>query len=296
MLQDAGFNLYGYVPNMAANIIMLVVFALSTIVHFLQVVRYRQWWLLLLPVGTLAEVGGYIPRLKGHYHPTLRDPYVATMCLLIITPCLFAAVHFTVLGRMCTLFPRKYTLVRPVLVMPFFVTVDVASLVIQGVGAANAGTSDSAEAAESGSTIAAVGVGVQLAGYLLFFVLFSIFYYRIRRDPPPGLSQMHTLMIATMISSGWIILRSIYRLIEMGEGWDGVINNTEWCLFVFDAVLVFFAVTVYNIVHPGKYLPKKFSWNYNPDKDGIWWENKNENELESPPVAYPEKPLPVKEV
>jgi len=61
MLQDAGFNLYGYVPNMAANIIMLVVFALSTIVHFLQVVRYRQWWLLLLPVGTLAEVGGYIP-------------------------------------------------------------------------------------------------------------------------------------------------------------------------------------------------------------------------------------------
>ena len=190
---------------------------------------------------------------------------------------------------MCTLFPRKYTLVRPVLVMPFFVTVDVASLVIQGVGAANAGTSDSAEAAESGSTIAAVGVGVQLAGYLLFFVLFSIFYYRIRRDPPPGLSQMHTLMIATMISSGWIILRSIYRLIEMGEGWDGVINNTEWCLFVFDAVLVFFAVTVYNIVHPGKYLPKKFSWNYNPDKDGIWWENKNENELESPPVAYPEK-------
>lgn len=197
---------------------------------------------------------------------------------------------------MCTLFPRKYTLVRPVLVMPFFVTVDVASLVIQGVGAANAGTSDSAEAAESGSTIAAVGVGVQLAGYLLFFVLFSIFYYRIRHDPPPGLSQMHTLMIATMISSGWIILRSIYRLIEMGEGWDGVINNTEWCLFVFDAVLVFFAVTVYNIVHPGKYLPKKFSWNYNPDKDGIWWENKNENELESPPVAYPEKPLPVKEV
>jgi len=61
MLQDAGFNLYGYVPNMAANIIMLVVFALSTVVHTWQVVRYRQWWLLLLPVGTMAEVGGYIP-------------------------------------------------------------------------------------------------------------------------------------------------------------------------------------------------------------------------------------------
>ncbi|WFD19471.1 hypothetical protein MCAP1_001701 [Malassezia caprae] len=136
---------------------------------------------------------------------------------------------------------------------------------------------------------------VHLAGYLLFFLLFSIFYYRIRRDPPPGLAQMHTLMIATMISSGWVILRSIYRLIEMGEGWDGVINETEWCLFVFDACFVFFAVTVYNIVHPGKYLPKNFSWNYNPDKHGIWWGDEKENELESPPVAYPENAFLPKE-
>ena len=54
--ENAGISTY-----QKGDIIMLVVFALSTIVHFLQVVRYRQWWLLLLPVGTLAEVGGYIP-------------------------------------------------------------------------------------------------------------------------------------------------------------------------------------------------------------------------------------------
>lgn len=172
--------------------------------------------------------------------------------------------------------------------MPFFVCVDVASLVIQGVGAGQAGTSDDVDVARSGSNIAAAGVAVQLAGYLLFFCLFAVFYYRIRRDPPPGLEQMHPLMLATMASSAWIILRSIYRLIEMGEGWDGVINNTEWCLFVFDGAFVFIAVTIYNFVHPGKYLPREFSWNYHPEKHGAWWAGEKENMLESPPVAYPE--------
>ncbi|WFD26825.1 hypothetical protein MNAN1_001814 [Malassezia nana] len=288
MQEDAGFNLYGYVPNLAPNIVMLVLFSLSSIVHLAQVVYYRQWWLLVLPVGTLAEVGGYIPRIIGHTQTSMRDPYVATMCLLIITPCLFAAIHFTVLGRMCTLFPRKYTLVRPVFVMPFFVCVDVASLIIQGVGAGQAGTSDSVDVARSGSNITAAGVAVQLAGYLLFFSLFAVFYYRIRRDPPAGLEQMHPLMLATMASSAWIILRSIYRLVEMGEGWDGVINNTEWCLFVFDGAFVFIAVTIYNFVHPGKYLPRDFSWNYHPEKHGAWWVNEKKDTLESPPVAYPE--------
>lgn len=74
-------------------------------------------------------------------------------CLLIITPCLFAAVrrrlliqiHFTVIGRIATMFPRKYSLLRPILLVPVFVTIDVASLVVQGIGGSTAGSSDSEE-------------------------------------------------------------------------------------------------------------------------------------------------------
>ena len=66
---EADYNLYGYVPNYGPNILFLVLFALTTIAHFGQVLYYRQWWMLVMPVGTLAEVGGYIPRFIGHDNP-----------------------------------------------------------------------------------------------------------------------------------------------------------------------------------------------------------------------------------
>ena len=98
--EEAENSLFGYKPMLAPNAVFLALYALTTIVHIIQVFIYREWWLFILPIGTLAEVGGYIPRILGRDHEKLMDPdkmrdtYVATMCLLIITPCLFAAVHF----------------------------------------------------------------------------------------------------------------------------------------------------------------------------------------------------------
>ena len=264
---EADYNLYGYVPNYGPNILFLVLFALTTIAHFGQVLYYRQWWMLVMPVGTLAEVGGYIPRFIGHDNPRKRDPYVATMALLIITPCLFAAVHFTVLGRICTLFPRKYSLVPPVMVMPFFVSVDIISIIVQGIGAGSAGSADTEDDAASGSHVTVGGVAVQLTGYIVFMLSFLIFAERVRRDPPTGIAHYKPLLMATFFSSLCIILRSIYRVIEMATGWTGSIATKEWCLFSFDASLVLIACVILNFWNPARYLPKHFSWKYNPEKD-----------------------------
>lgn len=93
--EEAENSLFGYKPMLAPNAVFLALYALTTIVHIIQVFIYREWWLFILPIGTLAEMGGYIPRILGRDHEKLmdadkmRDTYVATMCLLIITPCLF---------------------------------------------------------------------------------------------------------------------------------------------------------------------------------------------------------------
>ena len=147
-MQDvADSSLYNYIPVLSAAIIFLSLFMVSSVAFIAQVIIYRQWWLAVLPIGTLAEVGGYITRIYAHddYRSRIRDPYVAMMCLLIITPCLFAAIHFATLGRIMTLFPARYSLVKPILVTPFFVTIDIASLVIQGVGAGMSGSADTSD-------------------------------------------------------------------------------------------------------------------------------------------------------
>lgn len=265
--EEADTNLYGYVPMLAPCILFIVLFGIVTVVHLGQVCYHRQWWLIILPLGTLAELGGYIPRIISRDDTHRRDPYVATMTLLIVTPCLFAAVHFTVLGRIGTLFPRRYSLLPPVMIMPVFVAIDVISLCVQAGGAAAAGSSDSEAGAQSGAHVAVAGVAVQLLGYLIFMSIFITFWFRTARNPPEGYAHFRPLMIATLLSSWLIILRSIYRVAELASGWTGTVATKEWALYVFDATFVFVAVLILNIVHPGRYLPKKFSWKYNPDKD-----------------------------
>ena len=205
--EEAENSLFGYKPMLAPNAVFLALYALTTIVHIIQVFIYREWWLFILPIGTLAEVGGYIPRILGRDHEKLMDPdkmrdtYVATMCLLIITPCLFAAVHFTTLGRVTTLFPRKYVFIRPIFIMPLFVTIDVISLVVQGVGAGSSATADSDEDAKPGSHVTEAGVAVQLFGYLIYMILLLTFCRAVRKDPPPGIDRFWPLLIATYFTS-----------------------------------------------------------------------------------------------
>lgn len=261
-------SLYGYQPKLAPAGIFVALFGILFIAHSIQLVYYRQWWVLLMPLGALAECGGYIARIYGHTHDRLRDPYVAMEVLLVVTPVLFAAVHFTSIGRVATLFPRRYSIIRPIFVMPLFVTVDVISLVVQAVGSAMAGTSDTADDAQSGSNVVVAGVAVQLFGYLIFDLVFASFWWRVRKDRPPLLQKYESFMLAVFLSSMCVVLRSIYRVAEMAVGWDGVINTTEWCLYSFDGAFVVLAVFILNVYPVGKYLPKKFNWKYNPEVDG----------------------------
>lgn len=122
------------------------------------------------------------------------------------------------------------------------------------------------------------GVSVQLAGYLLFDFVFLSFWHRVRKNPPPHYDRYRVLLWAVFFSSQLIILRSIFRVIEMGVGWNGVINNTEWCLYVFDGAFVFVAVAIMNVVNPMQYLPKDFSWKYNPDREDAYVSLYNDGE------------------
>lgn len=294
-------SLFGYKPDLGANVLFLVLFALISVVHIVQVFIYREWWVVILPIGTLAEMAGYIPRLLGRDEEKLldqekmRDIYVATMCLLIITPCLFAAVHFTTIGRISTLFPRKYVIIPPKYIMPLFVSIDVASLIVQGIGAGTAATAETDEDAVPGSHITVAGVAVQLFGYLVFMFCFLTFAWAVWKDPPTGIKRYKPILIATFVSSLCIILRSIFRLVEMGVGWTGEIARTEWCLFAFDSSFVWLGCAILNVWNPGRYLPKNFSWNYKPenDPDSPFYQGSSQ---EQDPESFTEKnDLPTKE-
>lgn len=48
------------------------------------------------------------------------------------------------------------------------------------------------------------------------------------------------------------MLRSIYRTIELADGWNGRIISTEWYFNTFDATPIFLAMVALNLFHPGR--------------------------------------------
>lgn len=53
---------YKYVPSTTAAVIFAVLFGLSTVIQFLQLVRWRTWYFIPFLVGGLCTPSALIPR------------------------------------------------------------------------------------------------------------------------------------------------------------------------------------------------------------------------------------------
>ena len=234
-------------------------------VHLGLTIKSRQWWLIVLALGAGFETAGIALRVYGWHDSMLTNPYIAEQVLTVVTPVFFAAIHFAILGKVLVLFGKKFSFVKPKLVTPVFVTLDVISLVIQGAGSGIAAVNEiNIEDPTGGSNIVVGGLSVQLLGYVGFDILAIVFAFKAwggRGDaaPPPHLwtPKMRRGLIAAFFSALLVLLRSCFRTGEMAEGWIGPVATTEWYFYVFDATPVTLAVLLLAIWHPSQYLPIK---------------------------------------
>ncbi|WRT65291.1 uncharacterized protein IL334_002234 [Kwoniella shivajii] len=68
------------------------------------------------------------------------------------------------------------------------------------------------------------------------------------------------LLVGVAISSTMILIRGIYRSIELTQGWTGHLMTTEMYQNILDALMMLIAVVIYNFINPGYLLPKKKTW------------------------------------
>ena len=63
-------SIYGYVPSRAGNAIFVAIFALYTIAHATQGIRYKTWsFMVAMAGGSLIEAIGYAGRLMMNPNP-----------------------------------------------------------------------------------------------------------------------------------------------------------------------------------------------------------------------------------
>ncbi|WVQ94664.1 hypothetical protein IAU59_001744 [Kwoniella sp. CBS 9459] len=68
------------------------------------------------------------------------------------------------------------------------------------------------------------------------------------------------MLIVVAISSAMILIRGVYRSVELVQGWTGYLMETEMYQNILDALMMLIAVGIYNFVHPGFLFPRRTRW------------------------------------
>ncbi|KAJ5890824.1 uncharacterized protein N7473_007052 [Penicillium subrubescens] len=250
------FIFYYYTPSTAAAVIFTVLFGLSSLLHFYQLVRTRTWFMIPFLVGAILETIGYIGRLLASFEAPdfTKGPYIMQSALILIAPAFLAASIYMTLGRIIYMLEaEKLSIIRVGWLTKTFVAGDVLSFLMQASGA---GLMVQGSNPSTGEHIIIGGLFVQIIFFGLFTISAIVFQYRIAKAPTTrsielkGLWNRH--MIALYTASILILIRSVIRVVEYLQGYDGYLMKHEVFLYVFDALLMFITVLVLQYEHPSE--------------------------------------------
>ncbi|KAJ5105918.1 RTA-like protein [Penicillium alfredii] len=275
---------YGYVPTLGAGIAFCTLFGLSMILHTAQFCWKRTWWCSVFSIGAMGEWHTLWPtpstRIITHSHATVevlgwagrtwssKCPYNSNAFLmqistLIIAPTFFTAGIYVLLGRFIQILGRESSILKPSLYLWIFCTCDVISLVVQAIGGGMAsGESNKVNGnTKPGTDVMVAGIVFQLFSITIFVLCAADF---IRRSMRHQLLQRLSgsvvpLFAAMLLSIVCIYIRSIYRTIELSQGWTGYLITHESYFIGLDGAMMVVAVAIFNVLHPGWLLPSSES-------------------------------------
>ncbi|KAI0724600.1 RTA1-domain-containing protein [Cerioporus squamosus] len=269
-------SLYGYVPTMSVCIIFISLFTVCTVIHAAESFYWRIRW--LLPTACFAgimEVLGWSARLWSSISPLNRDPYIMQLAVTIIAPSPLVGALFLLFERISERLGAQYGRLSPKWYARIFLTCDIISLIVQGVGGGLAGSADDdRDQLDLGGDIMLGGIIFQLTSITVFVILMAEYFLRYSSDRPTGKgkkpqgselakqrppldTRMQLMIFSLVLMTIFLILRSIYRTVELIDGFDGPIIQTQVYFNVFDGGMIVLAMSTLNLLHPGYLLQKE---------------------------------------
>ncbi|KAH7338437.1 RTA1 like protein-domain-containing protein [Rhizoctonia solani] len=262
---------FHYVPTGWIGIMFLVLFGITTATHLFEAIYFRTMY--MIPTLALCGVGellGWGGRYWGHVDPPNRDAFMMQISTTIIAPSFMTAAMFLILPKIINELGVEFSRMPPKLYSIIFITADVTALVIQAIGGAMASIANTLEGAEQGSHVMLGGIVIQLVAVVLYTILGLEFiirftYNRPTRPNATGEPRKHAgwigvsrnlvwMLVGLGIATLFIIIRSIYRTIELTDGWNGEIIATEKWFNWFDGAPIVVAMFTFNFFHPGYFL------------------------------------------
>ncbi|EIN12916.1 RTA1-domain-containing protein [Punctularia strigosozonata HHB-11173 SS5] len=253
-----------YDPSFAAALLFLALFGVSTILHTVQMFRYRKWISWVIIMSALWQVVGFVLRVLSTRHQLNKGYYSALQIVILLAPLWTNAFCYICLGRMIGYFvpDRKLIGIRAARFSWLWICLDFVAFVVQAIGggmAANTGhTASDAREVQNGLHVYMGGIALQQFFILLFLFIAYNFQRKVSRAPAsqvPPYKWRH-LLYGLYGALVLITIRIIYRLVEFsGKNLTkGFVPSHEVFYYCFDALPMLLAIWIFHVVHPGRYL------------------------------------------
>ncbi|KAF4957896.1 hypothetical protein FGADI_2725 [Fusarium gaditjirri] len=242
---DNGYEFYR--PSKMLALIVCVVFAVLSLVHLFNILRYRKWLCLTLVLGGLFETAGLGARLYSTDHLRDQGAYGTQTLLILLAPIFFSAAIYMFLGRIIRASDHpELSIIRTSWLSKFFVISDVLCFVVQACGAGMLVNANNAADQNNGENAMLAGLALQVVILVIFLLCAGIFHARLARRGLIGAINPNLLLVM-MLSELYacavlILFRNVYRLVEFGLGDDGYLQAHEWPIYVLD--IVFMAIVM----------------------------------------------------
>ncbi|KAG2078712.1 RTA1-domain-containing protein [Suillus decipiens] len=278
--QQASVGPYNYVPTEWVCVFFVVSYSISTAIHMGQALKYKLWW--MIPTATLSgvlEILGWSARLWSSRRPELLTPFEMQLVGTIIAPTPLLAANFSILGKIIYELGPQFSRLTPQMYSLIFCSFDIICLTIQAVGGAFAAQAASENtSADSGGRIMLVGIVGQLVAIVIYAGLATEFLLRRKYNAPfrrqiikfgkgqhPISKEMLQLIYGMSFCTICLFIRSVYRTVELADGWSGLVIATESYFNWLDGGFITIAIYTLNVFHPGIYL--KSTHTSQPDDD-----------------------------
>ena len=262
------WSVYRYRPNLAANVIFVVAFAIIGIVHcFLGFHWKSPGFMTGMLLGCISSVIGYVGRIVLRTNPFAFEVFMIQIseCVcarqtrpaaklrivcLTIAPVFFTASIYVTLSKTIVLLAPELSRFRPQLLYWIFIPADIMCLALQAAGGAMSVLTDNSQA---GVDISLAGLILQVVVIIAFVAAFADYMLRYWRSGKMRAFgwRLGVFFIGLSASSIFILTRCIYRVFELKDGYDGDLITHEIPFIVLEGIIIVLASIALMWGHPG---------------------------------------------
>ncbi|KAG9237927.1 putative sphingoid long-chain base transporter RSB1 [Amylocarpus encephaloides] len=260
---------YFYRVSLAANATLLALFGISLISYVLTygVTRRATAFTFALVSGVILEILGYAGRLMSWKNQWAEPGFLMQIVCLTIAPAFMAGGIYLCLRRIVYAFGPENSRISPEAYTRIFIPCDILSLVLQALGGGMASSaSHQHKSTKSGDNIMVAGLSFQVATLLVFMILCTDFALRTYRrhkslgaaafDQSPAFTSTRNslkfkgFLVALALATICIFWRSVYRVVELAQGWTGSLIKQQDLFIGFEGVMVVVACLALNVFNP----------------------------------------------